>query len=648
MKTALALGAVLLAAGLASAQPPAAPARTDSAPPSMGGGDCADNVYNCPDTPNPLPPPNTVWIEEMTWMDVRDALKAGKTTVIIATGGMEPNGPWLVTGKHNYVNRANCESIARKLGNALCAPLIKLVPEGNYETKSSHMASPGTLSLRETSFRAMLTDVVHSLRMHGFKTILLIGDSGGNQSGQRAVADSLTALWKGDPIVAHIQEYYTYSTVSSYMESRGIERGPGDGLHDDPIITLNMFITDPSSVRYEERVKAGKATINGFSIADRVKSLELARQIVEFRANHTIEAINAAIANKGTVAAAGRGGRGEGGGAGGAAGGGRGAGRGAGRAGGGRAGGGGGGAGGGGGRGRGRGGTPLSPADSAAQAALRARTMGGGDCGTTGAAIYNCVDTPNPLPAPNTVRIEEMTWMDVRDALKAGKTTAIISTGGIEPNGPWLVTGKHNYVLRANCDLIARKLGNALCAPVMELVPEGRIEPKGGHMRSPGTISLREETFRAVLWDVAQSLKAHGFTNIILIGDSGGNRNGMAWVADTLTKLWNGSAAAIHIPEYYQRPAGAPRRNVLREQGVTRDSMPSDGLHDSPGITLNMMLDDINSVRWAERVKTDQAVINGVSIADLARSLELAKMIAEERTEYTAGLIRQRIASRPR
>src|SRR5687768_17912831 len=46
-------------------------------PRSMGGGDCRDNAYNCADAPNPLPAPNTVWLEEMTWMDVRDSLKAG-------------------------------------------------------------------------------------------------------------------------------------------------------------------------------------------------------------------------------------------------------------------------------------------------------------------------------------------------------------------------------------------------------------------------------------------------------------------------------------------------------------------------------------------------------------------------------------------
>jgi len=74
-------------------------------------------------------------------------------------------------------------------------------------------------------------------------------------------------------------------------------------LHDDPIITLNMFITDPKSVRYDERVKAGKASINGISIADRAKNMELAKQIVDFRATTTIEAMNKAIANKGTLPA---------------------------------------------------------------------------------------------------------------------------------------------------------------------------------------------------------------------------------------------------------------------------------------------------------------------------------------------------------
>jgi creatinine amidohydrolase/Fe(II)-dependent formamide hydrolase-like protein len=269
------------------------------------------------------------------------------------------------------------------------------------------------------------------------------------------------------------------------------------------------------------------------------------------------------------------------------------------------------------------------------------RSMGGGNCANN---PLNCAEAPNPLPPADTVWIEEMTWMDVRDALKAGKTTAIIPTGGIEPNGPWLVTGKHNYVLRTNCDVIARKLGNALCAPIVELVPEGSIDPPGGHMRSFGTISLREETYQAMLADIASSLKQHGFKNIIFIGDSGGNQKGQAAVAEKLTAQWAGSALAATIPGYYTAPPGTP--NVLRQLGVTKDGMPDDGLHDSPGITLNMMLTDPKSVRWEERVKAGKATINGVSIADKDQVLDWARKIVEARANRTVDLIKDAIAKK--
>ena len=269
------------------------------------------------------------------------------------------------------------------------------------------------------------------------------------------------------------------------------------------------------------------------------------------------------------------------------------------------------------------------------------RSMGGGDCRDN---AYNCADAPNPLPLPNTVWLEDMTWMDVRDSLKAGNTTAIIATGGMEPNGPWLVTGKHNYVLKTNCEAIARKLGNALCAPIVAYVPEGRIDPPSGHMRSPGTISLREETFQALLTDIAHSLKVHGFKSIIMIGDSGGNQAGQKAVADKLTAQFAGAAFVATIPGYYTAPPGTP--NVLRQLGVTKDGMPDDGLHDSPGITLNMLLTEPNSVRWEARVKTKKATINGVDISNLNRSREWARAIVDARATRTVELIKQAIAEK--
>ncbi|MEO7998554.1 MAG: creatininase family protein [Gemmatimonadaceae bacterium] len=319
MKTSRMLAAVLAAsiagATVLSAQDPTPPAGGRGGgrggppgPPSMGGGNCSANPYNCPDAVNPLPAPNTVWMEDMTWMDIRDALKAGKTTAIIATGGMEPNGPWLASGKHNFVLHANCEAIARKMGNALCAPIVKFVPEGSFDAPLTvHMGSPGTISMREDTFRSILYDIVSSLKVHGFTQIFLIGDSGGNQPGQRAIADSLNRKWGGTPLVAHIQEYYDYAGVSKHLEEKGLKVGKSDGLHDDPEITFNMLIDDPNSVRLEQRIKAGKATINGVSLTDKKKNLEWAKEVVAFRTETTISAINKAIANKGTLPPAPRG-----------------------------------------------------------------------------------------------------------------------------------------------------------------------------------------------------------------------------------------------------------------------------------------------------------------------------------------------------
>ena len=123
-KLGLAALAILVGTSLGAQQPGQAPGQgrgqqPPADPRNAGGGNCSNNPYNCVDTPNPLTPPDTVWMEDMTWMDVRDAVKAGKKTVIISTGGIEPNGPWLALGKHNFVLKANCNAIARKLGNAL-------------------------------------------------------------------------------------------------------------------------------------------------------------------------------------------------------------------------------------------------------------------------------------------------------------------------------------------------------------------------------------------------------------------------------------------------------------------------------------------------------------------------------------------------
>src|SRR5579872_2586575 len=114
------------------------------------------------------------------------------------------------------------------------------------------------------------------------------------------------------------------------------------------------------------------------------------------------------------------------------------------------------------------------------------------------------IDQPDPeqkkpFDGPDTVFIEDMTWMEVRDAMKAGKKTVLIPSGGVEQCGPYLVMGKHNYVCKVTMDAIARKLGDALVAPIIPFVPEGDIDPPTSHMEYAGTMSLTEDTYKALV-----------------------------------------------------------------------------------------------------------------------------------------------------
>jgi creatinine amidohydrolase/Fe(II)-dependent formamide hydrolase-like protein len=246
-------------------------------------------------TPRPIAALDTVWIEELTWMEVRDALAAGSRTAIVASGGIEQNGPYLVTGKHNVVLRGACEGIARALGDALCAPILKLVPEGDIDPPSGHMVYPGTLSLRQETFEAVLEDTAASLRAHGFEHVIFIGDSGGNQRGMKEVAERLEQRW-GEPVVLYVPEFYRYPETIAYMENElGVKQPTNDGLHDDFAITSMMTAIDPETVRFDQRVAAGKTTINGVSILPKEHTVEVGLKILEWRVATTVEAIRKAI-----------------------------------------------------------------------------------------------------------------------------------------------------------------------------------------------------------------------------------------------------------------------------------------------------------------------------------------------------------------
>ena len=151
-----------------------------------------------------------------------------------------------------------------------------------------------------------------------------------------------------------------------------------------------------------------------------------------------------------------------------------------------------------------------------------------------------------PTRAPDTVHIDELTWEETRDAIKGGKRVVIVPTGGTEKNGYHMVLGKHNFVVRKGAEDMARRL-NGLVAPVLQYVPEGDPD-----RQNVGAISVPSPAYDGILDAAARSLRIHGFTDILFIGDSGPNQAGMQKVADALNAEWKDAGVKVYaLTDYY-------------------------------------------------------------------------------------------------
>jgi creatinine amidohydrolase/Fe(II)-dependent formamide hydrolase-like protein len=244
-----------------------------------------------------------------------------------------------------------------------------------------------------------------------------------------------------------------------------------------------------------------------------------------------------------------------------------------------------------------------------------------------------------PIEMHDSVWIQELTALEVRDLLKDGKkTTALILGGGMEENGPYLVLDKHNLASRAMGEAIARKLGNALCAPILAIEPGNLDHP------TPGAVVMSAATYRSMVTDMAASLQAMGFKNIVFLGDHGGDMRPMAEAAETLNEKWKGTGAkAIFIDKYGNNVpnegcCGHPGEDVV---GVHEKI---EGLHDSYMMSAMIMTLDLNSVRLPERIKAGRTTTNAINLLPVEKTLADGKKLIDFRAEETANEIRKRSA----
>src|SRR4030081_3871994 len=161
--------------------------------------------------------PQTVFLDELTSSELRDQVRAGRRTIIVPIGGTEQSGPHMVLGKHNVRVKVLAEKIALALGDALVAPVMAYVPEGGISPPTSHMRFPGTISIPDQTFQQMLEYAARSLKLHGFRDIVFLGDHGGYQKDEQAGAVRLDREWASPQVRVHALPEF-YRAAASYAD----------------------------------------------------------------------------------------------------------------------------------------------------------------------------------------------------------------------------------------------------------------------------------------------------------------------------------------------------------------------------------------------------------------------------------------------
>ncbi len=245
-------------------------------------------------------PTTSVYLEDLTWTEVREATGAGKTTVIVPIGGTEQSGPHMALGKHNVRVKALAGKIAAALGNALVAPVLAYVPEGKSSPPTQHMRFPGTITIPDDTFDQTLQSVARGFRLHGFKDVVFIGDHGGYQKAMGRAADALNREWASTSVRAHaIGEYYRAATKDfpKLLREKGFKESE-IGTHAGVADTSLMLAIDPSLVRVDRLHSAGNSKVDGVAGDPRRSSAELGKLGVDLIVKRTVEAIQRATTRR--------------------------------------------------------------------------------------------------------------------------------------------------------------------------------------------------------------------------------------------------------------------------------------------------------------------------------------------------------------
>lgn len=251
------------------------------------------------------------------------------------------------------------------------------------------------------------------------------------------------------------------------------------------------------------------------------------------------------------------------------------------------------------------------------------------------------------------VEFENMTWVEVRNALAAGRTTALYYTGGTEQRGPQNTNGGHNYMARATARAIALALGNAIAMPVLPYTPNN------ASATLPGTIGITNEILSPLLERLAEQAIATGFRNVVLMGDHGGGQGNPNVYAEVATRL-DAKYAPQGIRVIYADSVYAPAQDDFEKQ-LRAEGYPPSGhgaLFDTSYmiytcgemcVRMDVLKDAVGDpVRLPGQPRDTTAVRknNGISGDARRSSKELGERLFRIRVEYATRQINRMLGTR--
>lgn len=240
----------------------------------------------------------SVFTEDLTWFEVKDAMAAGKTTAIVFAGGIEQNGPHMALIKHNLIAHYAAGKIAEQLGNALVYPIVPFSPAGDMVEKTGHSRFVGTVSLSSEVFMGLMRQVALSALSGGFKNVVLMGDHGQGQSEMKLAAESLDAEWRGKG--AHVY-YVTFAKATQQTNAYLAERKIPGGGHAGVAETAQLLFLDSGKGIRKDKLTAAKGQpepSTGINGDPSPATAEMGKVFLDFKIADATEQIRKAIADQ--------------------------------------------------------------------------------------------------------------------------------------------------------------------------------------------------------------------------------------------------------------------------------------------------------------------------------------------------------------